>query len=54
MTEQQKDTYTKTLVCTNCGERTTREIPKGIPVKWYIQTHDCENCGCDSLNEMFP
>lgn len=44
-------TYTKTLVCKNCGQRTTREIPKGTTVKWYIETHGCENCGCDKLSK---
>ena len=53
-----KSTYTKYLICHNCGEKVTFEIPKGTRWTEYCNNSVkcwnkvcCPNCGCNDFME---
>lgn len=46
-----KFTYSTMLTCTNCGNKTFRNITKGITVRDYISLEECNVCGCTTLTD---
>ncbi len=41
-------TYTIVVVCENCEQKTSLEVPKGTTKEEFITTNGalCDNCGC--------
>lgn len=44
-------TYTKELVCMNCGDIRTHTIPFGV--EWHKHVTVCESCGCSSFSDYY-
>ena len=50
-THMNKKTYTKSILCDNCIERSKFEVPKGTPGRDFAKELKCPNCGCDMVGK---